>query len=263
MTKKLTLSWPVLILIIISTFLAGAIWKKAKMESELQPDQNKKKEKYIRFQPSKSDRPMVKIYLQSFSQKDKLLVANLKKVVQFFNEKISWQPHYFFSSTTQPENNKNCMATEEGVYFCSPLGKQQINQNIRELCAWKLTTHHLNWWNFINSVHQNCSLDKVDRCWQDEAKKNKLATAQIQNCFSTQGVEIIKNQIKNLNQNNIVQTPRVIINKTKLPISEKIGESNLVVKIGSKYFQDTEVNKSEYFITAICSAFSEPPEICK
>ncbi len=262
MNKKLSFSLPVLVLIIIGSFLAGTIWQKSGIDYSIPQTAVEKTTQNIRFQPEKSPTPIIEIYLRSFGQKDKLLTANLKKTAQFFGDLVVWQPHYLFHQTEKPVDPDQCLATEEGLYFCSDLGRQQLNQNVRELCAWVLADNKLNWWEFINANYQNCSLDEIDGCWQNQAREYNLPVEEIQDCFSTKAVEIIKDQIKVNNRRKINYTPVVYINNLKLPPNDYSDENKMTVKVENEYFQRQEINSPEYFITTICASFDQPPEIC-
>lgn len=262
MNKKVNLPLPVLILGIIGLFLAGSTWQKAKVESNPSNPKATKKLKNIRFTPKKNEMPTIEVYLQSFGQKDKLLTANLKKAAEFFEGKVNWQPHYLFNKVDNPENNEFCLASENDTYYCSNFGKKGINQNIREICAWKLTSNKLNWWEFVNSAQENCALDKIDTCWQNEAKEAGLPVNQIQNCFSTEAIEIIEDEIKIFQDNKITQTPVVLINDVRLMTYENIGQTNPVVKIDDQYYNKEEINSREYYIDAVCASFQTPPNTC-
>ncbi len=263
MTKNIKLPWPVFILLIISAFLAGSIRKKVNLETQCPPETKNSRAKNILFQPSQTNTPNIVMFQESFGNKDKLLRTNLQKAVQFFNQKVNWQPHYYFYTTKNgPKTENQCIAAKNNKYYCSPKGKRQLNQNIREICAWRLTNNPLDWWEFVNNVEENCSLENVDHCWQEQAKKVNLPTNQIQDCFSTQSIEILENEIKFLENKNIRQTPQIFINDSQLPINSQQGGSKIIVKINNSYFQNNQIASSEYLITALCSAFNNPPKIC-
>lgn len=262
MNKKINLPWPVLILFLIAAFLTGSIWQKQSFEQLPQlKTANSETQNYI-FQPIKSEQPNLQVYMQSFNQEDKLLQANLAKTAGFFQEKISWQPNYYFTSTDQPLNFDDCIETPNNNFFCSPLGKPQINQQVRELCAWEIINDNQSWWKFVNAVAQNCNPDDIDQCWQVEAKIANLPLAQIQDCFSRQTIPIISNQIQTFKDKNIFETPTMIINNAQLPIYSKDSQKNLVVKIEDRYFQGNQINSPEYFIAAICAAIEKQIDIC-
>ncbi len=262
MNKKIILPWPVLGLLLISAFLAGSIWQKSNFEIQPQSKTIEEQIKTIRFQPKKNDQPKIEFFMQTMKEEDKLIQTRLANVAGFFGDKVSWQPYYFFTSTKQPLNNQNCIEAINDTFYCSPLGKPQINQQIRELCAWELTNDIQGWWSFVNRVSQNCQLDNIDQCWQVEAKITNLPEEQIQDCFSRQTTKLIKDQILAFEDKKINQTPMITINDTQLPLNEKNIDEELVVRIENQYFQPNQLNTPEYFIAAICSSLNKPLDIC-
>lgn len=262
MNKKITLPWSVLVLFLISAFLIGSIWQKLNFELQPQSKRIEKEIKTVRFQPEKNDQPKIEIFMQTMKEEDKLIQARLANIASFFGENVSWQPYYLFTSTIQPLNNQNCMETAGDTFYCSPLGKPQINQQIRELCAWELTNDIQRWWGFVSRVSQNCQLDNIDQCWQVEAKITNLPEEQIQDCFSRQATPIIENQIQAFEDKKISQTPSLIINNRQLPLNPKDSQEEVVVRIENQYFQPNQLNTPEYFIAAICSSLNKPLDIC-
>lgn len=259
---QVKLNLAVIFLIIIGSFFAGTIWQKGREENHASLEAPQEQQKTIRFSPPKSEKPTVELYLQSFEKNNQIIFKNLSKAQAFFEGKIDFTPHYIFTKTTQPEKPENCLETPE-TYFCAKESKEQLNENVREICAWNLTPEKNRWWNFVISVDKNCPPTEVDQCWQEEAKKYGLVVNQIQNCFSTQAVEILNSEINHLQSENINFTPTLLINDSQLPLNLKTDETKTVVKIGEKYFQPSQINTSDYYIAAVCSTFKDTPNICQ
>jgi hypothetical protein len=263
MIKKTSIPIPVLVLLTIASFLAGTIWQKSQDNQSDNHNSPRPIFKNFRFQPTKSSTPEIELYFQAFGQKDSQLQTNLVKLVKEFGQQVTWQPHYFFSESSNPDQPTNCLATETGNYYCAPQGKNQLNQNIREICAWRFANNKLQWWEFINSVHQNCRLNEIDTCWQKQAKEADLPNNQIQNCFSTQAIETIKEEIAVLDKKSINQTPVLLINNLQLPLSPTTNQAKNVIKIGNQYFSGEELTSPDYLQSAICASFKDSPELCQ
>ncbi len=248
---------------ISASFLAGSIWQKSQVNPQVNQSTQKALSQNYRFQPKKTTTPEIKLFFQSFSQEDIELQTNLITLVEEFGQQVTWQPHYLFSESSNPSQINNCLATETNSFYCSPQGKNQLNQNVREICAWRFANNKLQWWKFVNSIYQNCTLSEIDTCWQEQAKEANLPSNQIQNCFSTQAVEIIQEEITAFNNNSINQTPVILINDIRLPFSTLTANAKNVVKIGNNYFSGEELNSPEYLRAAVCASFKDKPELCK
>ncbi len=261
--NKQNLSGLFLLLAASSGFLAGVIWQKSNTETTAQQNPDQPQEKNIRFTPAKSEQPTIKFYLNGWQANEEDIKKNLKKAADFFGSKVIWLPHYYFTSQEKPADVNRCIQSEND-YLCSSENRFQLNQNIRQLCAWELTDDPQKWWQFIIEITEKCSLNEIDQCWQSSAKESQMPVNEIQNCFSTRGIEIVRKEINNLNKNKISRIPMIEINDTNLPLLTDSGYQNTTtIKIGRDYFRGQEINSSRYFISAICSAFKETPEICQ
>jgi hypothetical protein len=260
--NKQNLSGLFLLLAACSGFLAGVIWQKSTAQPTAQQNYTKQQEKNIRFKPSKSEQPTVKIYLKGRQTNEENFKKNIKKAAVFFGDKVKWTPYYYFYSDNNPNDPGRCIQTENN-YLCSLENRFQLNQNIREICAWELSENRQNWWQFIIETEEKCPLSEIDQCWQAVAKNLNLPVNEIQNCFSTRGIDIIKNQITNLNKTKIDRFPKIEINNTNLPLLADGHQITTSVKINEKYFRSQEINSAQYFISAICSSFEQTPEICQ
>ncbi|MBU2592465.1 MAG: hypothetical protein ABH867_01520 [Patescibacteria group bacterium] len=158
------------------------------------------------------------------------------------------------------QESAECMATEDGSYYCSLHGKKELNQNIREICAWNLAEDKSKWWSFVSSVNNNCSLEEVDQCWQAQADQTGIDRQKVQQCFSNDAVKLLEGEVALNEKFSVTSSPTVLINDKPYP-PETAWKSSL--KIGGKTLKVEEYRSPEGFKTAICAAFKKEPKECK
>jgi len=162
------------------------------------------------------------------------------------------------------KESSQCLATEDNNYYCSLHGKPELNQNVREICAWNLTDDKTKWWMFIDLTNNECTLDNIDQCWQDKAKAAGLDENQIQECFNKNAVELLDKEIAASEEFGASGSPSLFINGTAYPPQgayDQDGEANM--QINESVFAQSEYRSPEAFKQAVCSAFSKQPKECK
>lgn len=145
---------------------------------------------------------------------------------------------YFPYETEQVCLDEKCAEIQEGE-FQSLHGDQELNQNVRELCAWQMGDEE-KWWNFIDLVNQNCSYQNADECWEDYASEAGFNTQAIKTCEANQVEEILNEQIALTKEYNVSGSPTVFING--------------VLYQGGR--------TPEAYKQAICQSFINEPEEC-
>lgn len=104
-------------------------------------------------------------------------------------------PVYLFSPVTNISKlNPKDYLQIDNIYYSSPGGRGELNENLRELCVQKYTNDSAKWQNFILSVNQNCTSQNIDLCWQDQAANQNLDLQQINTCFITEAGKLITTQ---------------------------------------------------------------------
>ncbi len=160
--------------------------------------------------------PEVKFFITSFESTSSQANSSLKSIYDMFQDSVTFSPHFFFekvSSSEQLLHPKNYLKTSNGSSYGSPHGRQEANQNIREICALQQTTNHQEiWWKFVDNVNKNCTPNNADICWEDQAKSAGLNTVKIIDCFNTDAVAIIENEITAARIFSVSSSPTIFIN---------------------------------------------------
>lgn len=160
------------------------------------------------------------------------------------------------------EKSGDCLATSDS-YYCSLHGKKELNQGIREVCAWQLTDDKTKWWQFISLVNSDCPLEKADQCWQDQAEKTGLDQDKIQECFNTKAVEIMDKEIALSTKFKAQGSPTIFINDLPYPPEGAYQAKDSSMRIDKNTFTPDQYRLPEVFKQAICTAFKKPPKQCK
>ncbi len=162
------------------------------------------------------------------------------------------------------KKSSDCLASAEGSYYCSLHGKKELNQGIREICAWNLTDDKNKWWQFISLVNSNCPLEEIDSCWQAQAKEANIDENKVQECFNKKAIEILDKEIAITEQFNVSGSPSIFVNdKPYPPESAYDREGKATMKIGGEIFQQEKYRSPEAFKQAVCAAFEKAPKECK
>lgn len=107
---------------------------------------------------------------------------------------LNFYPSYLFIPTSV-DSNKLHLST--GDNYTSPFGRQELNQNIREICAFNQKLNNYQWLNFVYLVNQNCNPDNADICWQSQSEEANYSTPDLIDCFTSQAGNLIKQSLSN------------------------------------------------------------------
>lgn len=246
------------------------------------------------FTPRKSARPEIKFFVMSFCPYGNQAEAGLEPVYRLLKDKVDWQPKYivddkkasceqscpyrvydearcqqlvetkkvpdietcktYFPYKTAAEClEKECASLKPGEYS-SLHGPQELNQDVREICALKeavgvgsgvlgakLEEGILDkWWKFVSLVNDKCSANDADTCWKEQAKTAGFEMAKISSCSQSQVKNLLNAEITETQKYQVSGSPTVIINDS--------------IYNGGRSPED--------YKKAICSAFENPPEEC-
>lgn len=171
----------------------------------------------------------------------------------------------FFTTAKEcfEKTTADCLATEDGNYYCSLHGKKELNQDIREICAWNQTDDKNQWWQFVDLVNNGCQLETVDQCWQAKADEAKLDKDKIQDCFNTQAIELLDKEVAATQKAQVSGSPSVFINGIAYPGDEAYKDEKAQLKIGDQTFAQAAYRTPETYKLAICAAFEKQPKECK
>lgn len=153
---------------------------------------------------------------------------------------------YFPYQTAEECIQKECSDLKAGTYT-SLHGVQELNQNVREICALAQTQAASSvdamdkWWKFISLVNSNCTDQNADTCWTSQAQEAGLNAPQISSCVQTQTRDLLEKEIEEANKYQAQGSPTVYINDT--------------LYNGGRSPEDYKI--------AICQAFKSPPQECQ
>lgn len=199
------------------------------------------------FTPTKTDKPEVKFFVMSFCPYGNQAEAGLEPVYQLLETKVTFLPRYVIyqdycsgAPVDQKDScEKNYCLASGGETYCSMHGLQELNQNIREICAFDQGDQD-KWWKFVSLVNQNSTAQDIDTTWQAQAKTAGLDTAKISSCEKSQKVTILKKEVTENTKYQATGSPMIFING----VSYNGGRA------------------PEDYKKAICSSFNNPPQEC-
>lgn len=134
---------------------------------------------------------------------------------------------------------KECNTLKVGSWE-SLHGSQELNQNVREICAYKQGDND-KWWKFVGLVNANCSAQNADTCWKEQASAAGYDTAKLTACEKSEANTLLNSELAESTKYKASGSPTVLINGT--------------LYNGGRAPED--------YKQAICSAFNNPPEECK
>lgn len=146
---------------------------------------------------------------------------------------------YFPYTSADECLKKECAGLKAGEYE-SLHGAQELNQDIREICAF-IQGNLDKWWKFISLVNTNCQSTDADTCWKKQAVDAGLNTGEISRCEKTQMKTLADKEIAEAEKYQASGSPIVYINDT--------------LYNGGRSPED--------YKKAICLAFENPPEECQ
>lgn len=287
------------ILLVATSFYSGFAWNKLK-----NLDQNSSDSKTVTFAAQKSQKPELKFFVMSFCPYGNQIEDVLRPVFDLLKDKVDITPQYIFSKTSDlnsycksnygdptqcslyVENKyfanigecqktinadlKDCLNTSnyikaaDGSIYSSLHGRQETNQDVREICAWNQSTDKTQWWNFIAAVNKNCTSENADTCWENQAKSAGLDTQKITECFNNEAINLIEKEIAATTKYNVSSSPTVLINDVVFPPEAAYtndGKGSL--KIGDKVATQDRFRTPNVIKEALCTSFQKSPAECK
>lgn len=288
------------ILLLATSFYSGFAWNMLKNTS---PTKTNTTSDNV-FAAQKSQKPELKFFVMSFCPYGNQIEDILRPVFDLLKNKADFTPHYIFNKIdnldtycksrsgdvtqcdsyiksgyfkttaecqkTIAESSKECMDTNNyvkssnGTMYSSLHGRQEANQDIREICAWNQATDKTQWWNFIAAVNKNCTAENADSCWENQAKSAGLDTTKITECFNKEGIDLIEKEIIVTTRYNVSGSPTVLINDVAFPPETAFtqdGKGSL--KIGDKVATQDKYRTPNVIKAALCASFQKNPSECK
>jgi hypothetical protein len=254
------------------------------------------------FSPQKSNQPLLQFFVMSFCPYGNQMEAILKPIVDLLGAKADIKPQYIFdkidnlttycsSRAGDPtkcslyvqnkyfpnetdcqksisENLKSCLDEKSylkagNAYYASLHGRVEANQNVRELCAWKLADDKKTWWNFVANVNSNCTSQNADTCWEAQSKTAGLDSAKITECFNQEAIPLIEAEIAQTTKYNISSSPTLIINGQAFPPDSAYTQDNKgTLKVNKTIFGQDKYRSPNAIKEAVCAAFNKTPKEC-
>jgi len=190
------------------------------------------------FDAPDAEKSNVKFFVMSFCPYGNQAESGLEPVFRLLGDKVDWEPHYVIYSNYGSGYPNYCL--DEENKYCSMHGIQELNQDVRELCAWKYESPDM-WWSFVSQVNKNCSSQNVDTCWEPIAEELGMDVNKIKTCQKDEAEELLQKEVEIGEEFEVRGSPSVFINDKSYS--------------GGR---DPESYKN-----AICSGFITPPEECK
>lgn len=283
-----------------TSFYSGYAWNKLRNTDT----STKASSSTISFEVQKSQKPELKFFVMSFCPYGNQMEDLLRPVFDLLKDKADITPHYIFDkienldshcksrsgdatqcatyvqnkyftnvadcqkaiakSLSDCKDESAYIKSEKGVMYASLHGRQEANQNVREICAWNQATDKTQWWNFVASVNKNCTSTNVDNCWSNEAKAAGYDSAKITECFNKEGIDLIEKEIALTTKFNVSSSPTVLVNDVAFPPETAYtqdGKGSL--KIGSKVATQDRYRTPNVIKEALCASFQKSPSQCK
>lgn len=301
--KYLKISTPIAIvfcfLLLTTSFLSGFFWNKSK-SSQSSTDSSAT----VTFEAQKSQRPELKFFVMSFCPYGNQMEDVLRPVFDLLKDKADITPHYIFekienldtfckgrsgdptqcalyvqnkyftseseckkeiaSNLASCKNEASYIKANNGAMYASLHGRQEANQDVREICAWNMATDKTQWWDFIAAVNKNCTAQNADTCWENQAKSAGFDTAKITECFNKDGISLIEKEIAITNKYNVSGSPTVLVNDVAFPPETAYTQDGKgTLKIGDKTTTQDRFRTPNVIKEALCVSFQKSPSECK
>jgi hypothetical protein len=256
------------------------------------------------FAAVKSDKPELKFFVMSFCPYGNQMEDALRPIFDLLKNKVAITPHYIFdkvdnlstycasrsgdptqcdtyvkngyfadvatckktitASLATCQDEKQYLKTSSGSMYASLHGRQEANEDVRELCAWnQIGDDKTNWWNFIGSVNKNCTKDNADTCWESQAQQAGLDTNKITECFNKDAVSLIENEITLTDKYKVSSSPTVLVNDVAFPPDAAYTNDNTgTLAIGKKTATQDKYRTPNVIKEVLCVSFNKTPKEC-
>lgn len=290
------------LLLLVTSFFSGAYWL-SNSDGLFSSTSGSSKNVPV-FAAEKSDKPQLDFYVMSFCPYGNQIEEVIAPVAKLFGDKAVFQPRYIFDKidnlndycktrsgdpsqcalyvqnnyfTSESECKKTIQAnltscldekayikSSNGSYYASLHGRQEANQNIREICAWNQVEDKNVWWDFVSLVNTNCTDQNADNCWQDQAQQAGLDTSKITECFNKEAVDLIEKEIALTTENQVQGSPTVFVNGVSFPPESAYTQDGLgKLKVGKTIINQADFRTPNVLKESVCASFKKTPKECK
>lgn len=302
--KYLKISTPIAltfcVLLLATSFFAGFFWNKSKSS----PNTTTAGASAVVFEAQKSQKPELKFFVMSFCPYGNQMEDVLRPVFDLLKDKADITPHYIFEKienldtycksrsgdptqcalyvqnkyfTSESEckktiatnlasckNESAYIKSSNGSMYASLHGRQEANQDVREICAWNQASDKTQWWDFVAAVNKNCTAQNADTCWENQAKSAGFDTTKITECFNKEGINLVEKEIAITNKYEVSGSPTVLINDVAFPPESAYTQDGKgTLKIGDKTTTQDRFRTPNVIKEALCTSFQKSPSECK
>jgi len=189
---------------------------------------------------AKLERPKLEFFVMSFCPYGKLAEQGVGPVARLLGAKADFEPHYIiygpeFCSAYGMTPEQCCFAN---TTLCSLHGVNEANEDARQLCV--LRDFKSGFWNYVDYVNANCSLDNIESCWKDAAKSAGVNATKVGECFAKDGAALLAAEKAFGDSKQVSASPTVFLNGV-------VFKSKL---------------SPEEFKTGVCDSFKTTPTEC-
>jgi len=171
---------------------------------------------------------------------------------------------YSTLSECQKTESQQLLMTNASEGYGALHGRGELNQNVREVCAWNQTNDKNKWWRFIGRVNKSCNAQNADQCWEKHAKEVGLDVSKIKTCFNSEAVGIIEEEMKVAQEHGARGSPTIFINGEVYPPEGAYQEGSVLAVVGHEdTFAPNQYRSPEVYKQAVCAAFSQAPDECQ
>ncbi|MFA7209403.1 MAG: hypothetical protein WC120_03900 [Parcubacteria group bacterium] len=174
----------------------------------------------------KTDKPVVDLYVMSFCPFGNKAEDTLKPAYDLLKKKVDFNFHY--------------IVTSNGDEILSLHGPKEVAQDEREACVLKNYGKD-RWFAFVAYVNKNCGSDGA--CWEAGVKSMGLSADKINNCVSSEGTALMKENEKASADAGAQGSPTMLINGVPTKTVYQYGNSDSYKQV-------------------ICDAFNKAPAEC-
>lgn len=134
----------------------------------------------------------------SFDPQGNNLEEQLFRLPKTLQNQIELHPRYTFTKVKNPlivGSTSSYLKIDNQNYYGSPQGREELNQNIREICAFNMKKDNYSWLGFINGYNQGCQKNQDEHCWEDQANQFNFDIKEISQCFNKNGGDIVTTEV--------------------------------------------------------------------
>ena len=186
-------------------------------------------------------KPKAQVFVMSFCPYGKQAEQGVSPVARILGENMTIEPHFIvydsdFCSAYGMSQAQCCFAN---TTLCSLHGTKEATEDARQLCVLR-DYNKTAWWDYVDYVNANCSIDTIETCWKQAANATKLNATKIEACSAKDGAALLESEKTLGDSLEVSSSPTILLN-------------------GMPYAGG---RSPEGFKTGFCDSFLNPPAAC-